>query len=42
MKKIVYSILLTLVISVGLSACTEQDVKPKDGGTGAQGPDPKG
>lgn len=42
MKKIIYIALLAFVSAMSITACTEQEIKPKDGGTGGSGVDPKG
>jgi hypothetical protein len=42
MKKLIYIGILMTVISIGLSSCTEQEVKPQEGGTGGVMGDPKG
>ena len=42
MKKIIYIALLAFVSAMSITACTEQEIKPKDGGTGGVGSDPKG
>ncbi len=33
MKKFIYTILFALVTSVAISSCTEQDIKPREGGS---------
>ena len=42
MKKIIYIALLAFVSAMSITACTEQEIKPKDGGTGGGASDPKG
>jgi len=42
MKKFIYIAILSIVTAMSMSACTEQEVKPRDGGTGGGGIDPKG
>ena len=42
MKKTIYIILLFIVSALSITACTEQEVKPKDGGAGGSVLDPKG
>jgi hypothetical protein len=42
MKKIIYIGILALITTIGMTSCTEQDVKPRDGGAGADVKDPKG
>ena len=34
MKKFIYTILFSAVAAISISACTEQDIKPKDDGGG--------
>ena len=34
MKKIFFSILLAAVTSIAISSCTEENIKPQDGGSG--------
>ena len=38
MKKFIYTILFALVTSVAISSCTEQDIKPRDGGGASTDP----
>lgn len=33
MKKFLYTILFAAVTSIAISSCTEQNIKPKEGGT---------
>ena len=40
MKKLIYIIVLFVVSAMSITACTEQEVKPKDGGGTVS--DPKG
>lgn len=42
MKKLIYIGILLITISLGMSSCTEQEVKPIDGGSGGVMGDPKG
>ena len=42
MKKFIYIAILAIVTAMSVTACTEQDVKPRDGGSGGVGNDPKG
>lgn len=42
MKKLIYIVIFSLVTAMTVSSCTEQEVKPKEGGTGGTFPDPKG
>ncbi len=42
MKKFIYIAILFIVSAMSVTACTEQEVKPRDGGAGATGSDPKG
>lgn len=42
MKKVIYIIILSFVTAMSVTACTEQEVKPKDGGVGGSAGDPKG
>ncbi len=38
MKKTIYILLLVFVSAMSITACTEQEVKPKDGGGSASDP----
>ena len=38
MKKLIYIAILFVVSAMSITACTEQDVKPRDGGGGASDP----
>ena len=40
MKKLIYIVLFSVVSAMSITACTEQEVKPRDGGGGVM--DPKG
>ncbi len=42
MKKLIYVAILFIVSAMSVTACTEQEIKPRDGGTGGGGIDPKG
>ena len=43
MKKFIYVAILFIVSAMSMTACTEQEIKPRDGGTGSSGgTDPKG
>ncbi|CAN5603608.1 hypothetical protein BH10BAC4_BH10BAC4_08790 [soil metagenome] len=42
MKKIFYILVLSIVSSLAISSCTEQEVKPSIGASGANSSDPKG
>jgi len=43
MKKLIYIAIFSIVTAISVSSCTEQEVKPKDGGAGGMTPpDPKG
>lgn len=42
MKKIIYIAILSIVTAMSLSGCTEQEIKPRDGGGGGSAADPKG
>jgi len=43
MKKFIYIAILFIVTAMSMTACTEQEIKPRDGGTGgSNGMDPKG
>jgi hypothetical protein len=43
MKKLIYIAILCIITAMSASSCTEQEVKPRDGGGGgALPPDPKG
>lgn len=42
MKKLIYIAILFFVSAMSVTACTEQEIKPRDGGTGGSGTDPKG
>ncbi len=42
MKKIFYILVLSIVSSLAISSCTEQEVKPSIGYPGANSSDPKG
>jgi hypothetical protein len=42
MKKIIYIAILALCTMASVTSCTEQEVKPQEGGGGGIGTDPKG
>lgn len=42
MRKLIYIAILSIVTAMSMSSCTEQEVKPREGGTGGSGIDPKG
>ena len=42
MKKFIYIAILFIVSAMSVTACTEQEVKPRDGGAGGGAMDPKG
>ncbi len=42
MRKLIYIAILAIVTAMSVSSCTEQEIKPRDGGAGGNGPDPKG
>ena len=42
MKKLLYVFVLLAVTTLSVSSCTEQEVKPKEGGTSGNPIDPKG
>ncbi len=42
MRKLIYIAILSIVTAMSVTACTEQEVKPRDGGAGGTGSDPKG
>lgn len=42
MKKFFYILILSFVSAMSITACTEQEIKPRDGGGGGSGVDPKG
>ena len=42
MKKFIYIAVLFIVSAMSVTACTEQEVKPRDGGGGGGPIDPKG
>ncbi|MDZ4714630.1 MAG: hypothetical protein SH819_04090 [Cytophagales bacterium] len=42
MKKLIYIAILFIVSGLSLTACTEQEIKPRDGGPAGVGSDPKG
>ncbi len=43
MKKLLYIVILSFVSAMSITACTEQEIKPRDGGGSAGGAsDPKG
>ena len=42
MKKLIYIAILFVVSAMSVTACTEQEIKPRDGGAGGVGQDPKG
>ena len=41
MKKLIYIAILFIVSAMSVTACTEQEIKPRDGGTGGNPIDPK-
>jgi hypothetical protein len=38
MKKFVFTIVFAAVTAISISSCQEQNIKPKDGGTGSSDP----
>ena len=42
MKKLIYIAILLVVSAMSITACTEQEIKPRDGGAGGTVIDPKG
>lgn len=42
MKKLIYIAILFVVSAMSVTACTEQEIKPRDGGSGGSAQDPKG
>jgi hypothetical protein len=42
MKKFIYVAILLVVSAMSVTSCTEQEVKPRDGGSGGSATDPKG
>lgn len=42
MRKLIYIAILSIVTAMSVTACTEQEVKPRDGGPAGNGSDPKG
>jgi hypothetical protein len=42
MKKFIYIAILLIVSGLSVTSCTEQEIKPRDGGSGGTAPDPKG
>ena len=42
MKKLIYIAVLFIVSALSITACTEQEIKPRDGGGGGGAVDPKG
>jgi len=42
MRKFIYIAILSIVTAMSLSGCTEQEIKPRDGGPGGGAVDPKG
>lgn len=42
MKKLIYIAALFIVTAMSVTACTEQEVKPRDAAGGGNAPDPKG
>ncbi len=42
MKKFIYIAILFIVSAMSVTACTEQEIKPRDGGAGGGANDPKG
>jgi hypothetical protein len=42
MKKLIYIAIFSIITAMSVSSCTEQEVKPKEGGGGGTANDPKG
>lgn len=42
MRRIIYIAILALFTMTAVTSCTEQEVKPQEGGTGGGASDPKG
>lgn len=40
MKKLIYTILFAIITSVAISACTDENIRPQDGGTTGGSGDP--